>query len=290
MSFDEIEKIDDIDRIFIKTKKSESHYLEYKEKIVKADSVTKPIVAFANADGGLIIIGIEEDDNHLPKEIKPVPLLDNQHTIENYILDTIQPKFTNFRIKSILGEEKDSGVLLVEVNKGLNTPYMASNHVHYVRREKKSESMTELEIREAIFRKGLKDALYVELKSNLGYSKNITKQNQALHESTRDKNEGPPDPNKLHIRTAIIPFRTEAWRAIVSSGLFSIIQEKYETLIELYNLISEFNFLAEYLKFDIRRVQTQEENHHEHLINKLQAKNTHIFTKLSESLKIFEKK
>jgi len=289
MTYDKIEKIEDIKIMYIERKRSESHYLEYKEKIVKADSVTKPVVAFANADGGLIIFGIEEDGNHLPKGMKPILLKDNQHTIENYILDLVQPKFSNFRIKPIPTEDNRTGIFLIEVNKGINTPYMASNKVHYVRRDKKSEPMTAQEIREAIFRKGLRDALIAELQSNLERSGNIEKKNDQLHQVLEDKHEPIPDESKLHVRAAIFPFNTEAWRAVVSSGLLSIVQEKHANLIKLYDLIIDFNFLTEYPKFDIRRIQTQNDEHHFNIMDVIQKLNRQIQSKLNESLKSFEK-
>lgn len=289
MKYEEIKKIEDVQRLFIDTRRTESHYLEYKEKIGRAKDVTKQVVAFANASGGLIIFGIKESDDHFPEGFNFMKLKDNQHTLENYILDTIQPKFLDYKIKGIEGDDSSRGFFLVKVEKGLNSPYMNSEKIHYIRRDKKSEPMNAQEVREAMFRKGLRDALIEEIKYNKESSLKITKQDHPLHEVAKDKFKAKPDPKELDVRAAIIPFRTEAWKVVGYSGLFSIIQEKYSVFIELYNLIYEFNYLAELFKHDITRVQTQQKNHHQNLVSLLSSKNTAIHTKLTESLKALEK-
>lgn len=261
MSFDEIQTIDDIYRFFIESKRSESYYLEYKKEIKNQPAdLTKEVVAFANASGGMIIFGIEEERNHLPKKEHYMELMSKQHIIEDHILTHIQPRFSKaiYRIKSIPNPDNElEGILLVQVEKGDDGPYMNSEKIHYIRREKKSEPMTSQEIREAIFRSGLFDALILELRDNSQLIVNFLKK---IHEIKDKYPEALSDDNHFKdIQAIIFPFKTEAWKAITYSGLLSIVQQNSAQLIELYQSIYQVNQIIDALKFGHRRIITQQE-------------------------------
>ena len=289
MLFDKIQSEEDLIELIIKPKRSESHYLEYKRELEKKPkSLTKAVTAFANASGGLLFFGIEEDENHLATKIHWLQIGNNQHTIENLILDYIQPKFPHYRIKPIHNSQDPGlGVFLVAIERGLNGPYMNSEKIHYIRRDKKSEPMNAQEIREAMFRVGLRNALIEELNWNLEHAKQIENQRQKLQEATPDTNP-PLKSNGMHIYPAIIPFRTEAWKAVAYSGFYSLFQEKFALLIKLYNLIFEINYLIDYLKYGISRVQTQEHPYHENLMFLTQGKCFTIKTTVETILKRFK--
>lgn len=51
--------MNDIERY---TSETEGQYFDRKSARLKPKDVVKPIVAFANADGGKLVIGIEDDD------------------------------------------------------------------------------------------------------------------------------------------------------------------------------------------------------------------------------------
>ena len=259
MVFNEINNEDDLLRLIINPKKSESHYLEFKSILKdKPSDLTKEVTAFANASGGVIIYGIIEDENHLAKESKWLELGDTQHKIEDQILSWVQPKFTNYQIKTIQNSNDfNKGIFLIDIKKGSQTPYMNSEKIHYIRREKKSEPMNAQEIREALFRSGLFDALLLELKDNKqlvdDFIKNYGKLTDVYKEvkTTTDYYKA--------IQLALYPFKTEAWRALTYSGLLSTIQEISELLINLYQAIYKVNNIIDVSKFGYRRIITQQE-------------------------------
>jgi hypothetical protein len=293
MSFDEIQSIDDIYRFFINSKRSESHYLEYKKEIKnKPADLTKEVVAFANASGGMIIFGIEEERNHLPKKEHYMELMNKQHIIEDHILTHIQPRFskTIYRIKSIPNPDNElEGILLVQVEKGDDGPYMNSEKIHYIRREKKSEPMTSQEIRDAIFRSGLFDALILELRDNSQLIEDFLKK---IHE-IKDKypETFSDDEHSKNIQAIIFPFKTEAWKAITYSGLLSIIQQNSAQLIELYQSIYQVNQIIDVLKFGHRRIITQEKQSSYYILTVIESTiRQEIKGKLENILKSFTEK
>lgn len=271
----------------------ESIELEFKRELLKEknkgkNTLRKAISALANTNGGQLIIGMNEKDD-IASKIYGISIPDFRHTLDNWIQLEIYPPITEYEINSIINKKNiQEKIYIIRVEKSRKAPHMF-NDKYYKRVETESKPMNNQEVREAMFRTGLRDALIEEIKYNKRSSLKITKQEQPLHEAAKDKYETTLDSEKLHVRAAIIPFRTEAWKAIGYSGLFSIIQEKYAVLIELYDLIYEFNYLTEFFKHDITRVQTQQKHHHQNLVSLLSSKNTAIYTKLTESLSVLEK-
>ncbi len=91
----------------------ESENIEFKLQMV--DDICKEVIAFANTDGGVIYVGIDDNGN-----IVGLDDLDETYTrITNGIRDAIQPDVTMF-IKYIL---QDSKVIRIEVGEGSYKPY-----------------------------------------------------------------------------------------------------------------------------------------------------------------------
>lgn len=257
MSFDEIQTMNDIQRLFILPKKSESHYLEYKKIIKGGIQVTTEVAAFANASGGLVVFGIDVDTKtKLPIRTNPLTIKDNETDLDNYI-DAIQPRIFDYRIKVIPDTEDETlGVFFIEVKKGKLGPYMASDKRYYIRREKKSEPMNNQEVREAIFRSGLFDALILELKDNNQLIEDFLIKIHEIKDKYEEK--APINDRYKDIQAIIFPFKTEAWKAITYSGLLSVVQQNSTQLIELYQSIYQVNQIIEALKFGHRRIVTQQ--------------------------------
>lgn len=50
-----------LDQLKIHVKRGEGHYLEFKKKANHPDKIMKEVVAFANTDGGKLLIGVDDD-------------------------------------------------------------------------------------------------------------------------------------------------------------------------------------------------------------------------------------
>lgn len=93
--------------------KFESENTEYKSGLT--DDLYKEVIAFANTDGGIIYIGIDDQGNTIGIE----DIDDTYARITNGIRDAIQPDVTMF-IRYILQEDK---VIRIEVGEGSYKPY-----------------------------------------------------------------------------------------------------------------------------------------------------------------------
>ena len=91
----------------------ENERIEYKSQMI--DDIYKEVIAFANTDGGIIYIGIDDQGN-----LTGIDDVDETYTrLTNGIRDAIQPDVTMF-IRYILQENK---VIRIEVGEGSYKPY-----------------------------------------------------------------------------------------------------------------------------------------------------------------------
>lgn len=91
----------------------ENEHVEYKSQMI--EDVYKEVIAFANTDGGIIYIGIDDAGN-----LTGIDNVDETYTrLTNGIRDAIQPDVTMF-VRYIL---QDNKVIRIEVNEGSYKPY-----------------------------------------------------------------------------------------------------------------------------------------------------------------------
>lgn len=91
----------------------ESENIEFKAKLT--DEIYKEVIAFANTDGGVIYIGVDDNGN-----VVGIDNVDDTYTrITNGIRDAIQPDVTMF-VKYKL---EDNRVVKITVGEGSYKPY-----------------------------------------------------------------------------------------------------------------------------------------------------------------------
>ncbi|ETR67872.1 MAG: ATP-dependent DNA helicase RecG [Candidatus Magnetoglobus multicellularis str. Araruama] len=105
----------------------ENKSVEFKNQKVKADSLAKEIIAFANSDGGTILIGVNDDGT--------IDGIDDQKTnyeewianiSRNNIIPSIESKYFGVEI-----ENKKVGVIMI--SKGQDKPYQTTSGKYYIR-------------------------------------------------------------------------------------------------------------------------------------------------------------
>lgn len=135
--------------------KSENHFFDRKSSLLKPGSVERHVVAFANADGGEIIIGIEDqvDSSHAVKS------WDGKLTVEDYnpyvqcimnLSPSIPAAFKFYASPGLPGI-----ILSIQVEKSLYV-HKASDGMIYVRRNASSMVLKDQDkIRELEYAKGI---------------------------------------------------------------------------------------------------------------------------------------
>ncbi len=103
----------------------ENSYYEFKEEGIKAKELAEEIVAFANSEGGMIFIGVDDDGN-----IKGVSDNSIEEKIMNICRNNCIPNISpGFQSVDINGK----AVAVVTIGKGLNKPYYTTDHKYYIR-------------------------------------------------------------------------------------------------------------------------------------------------------------
>jgi len=106
--------------------KGEDSYTEFKEEKAHSDDLAAEIVAFANTEGGNLIIGVSDDG-----EIIGVTDLDREmQRIDNICANNCEPTIYSTIEKLIIDDKK---ILIVKIPKGPQRPYRTNRGVHYIR-------------------------------------------------------------------------------------------------------------------------------------------------------------
>jgi len=105
----------------------ENDYVEFKEVLKHADDVMKSIVAFANTNGGVILVGVKDDCSIVGYDES---IENTKNRLERMIAEKCDPPI-NFEIERVdLGEK----ITIIKIPKGSAKIYAVTNGPIYVRR------------------------------------------------------------------------------------------------------------------------------------------------------------
>jgi hypothetical protein len=146
---------EDIDR-FISQKIEENTKLDYKDirAYHNADDLATHISSFANSEGGLIILGISQDEIEdekgkitkvYPKEPTWGEVSLDKESMENKLITRIKPPITNLLIKPVRNE-KDEVIFLIDIPKSDFAPHMAPDHKYHKRINFRIHAMDHYEV------------------------------------------------------------------------------------------------------------------------------------------------
>ena len=121
------------------------------------DDILKEIVAFANADGGNLVLGMAESKDHEKRATKPKPLprcKELADRLRQLSESWIEPHVIGIEWRGITeGEPGDDGIVLARVPSSRLAPHrLEKSKEFYVRRGESAVPMTIREIRDAVLR------------------------------------------------------------------------------------------------------------------------------------------
>ncbi|MDI3311376.1 MAG: putative DNA binding domain-containing protein, partial [Thermoanaerobacterium sp.] len=103
----------------------ENSYIEFKEEEIKAKDLAEEIVAFSNSEGGIILIGVDDEGNI--KGIKNSKLEETVMNIcRNNCIPNVIPSYESIEVDG-------KTIAIITIPKGLNKPYYTSDHKYYIR-------------------------------------------------------------------------------------------------------------------------------------------------------------
>lgn len=112
------------------------------------DSLLKEVVAFANAAGGHLLVGVEQSDDEIPVAtgIRPIPACaDLADRLGRSAASGVDQVIPNLQIRAIPTEEDGAGVVLVRVPESSAAPHrVKSTRIVYLRRNASSDEVTSM--------------------------------------------------------------------------------------------------------------------------------------------------
>ena len=145
--FRKINTIEDVEKIISNTEDGENDWLEFKgvyEKLKgsKKESArarvlfAKEICAFANTDGGILIIGVKKNDSGLE-------VLNHEDNLEDWFdansVNMLEPKLHGFSVKSIEANGKGNNPIAVYIPKSNLSPHRVKNSYKHLNDEGKGK-------------------------------------------------------------------------------------------------------------------------------------------------------
>jgi hypothetical protein len=235
----EIKTLADIKGL-IEARIEEGLRIEYKRELGRNSDIAKEVCAFANNEGGTIIYGVDSKDR-IPITLSWIREHGVEERIQSVIATCIQPKLEGISISRYPDpSDQEQAVFVVEVPKSASMPHM-SNERYYKRRGSTSTSMDHEEVRNTMLGPARATALRFEVSANL----ELLAKTSTLIERVMVIS-----PN-LRKRVALIPFHTDAWDAIIASGLLLGFPENtIKDLLDAYAIIHEINSLIDWLKIE----------------------------------------
>ncbi|NQX91264.1 MAG: ATP-binding protein [Flavobacteriales bacterium] len=145
----------------IKSRSEESVHIEYKAGAAlegtdnKKHEISKDISSFANADGGIIVYGVYEQD-HMPEGYAFVNGNNySKEWLEQVINSKIKRRIPGLTIDVIrVGNKITQSVYVVRIPRSPEAPHMASDGRYYKRYNFESKRMEEYEVRDLFRRTG----------------------------------------------------------------------------------------------------------------------------------------
>ena len=141
---------------FIQKKIEENLNLDYTriDAFYIKEEITKEVSSFANSDGGLIILGVEEKDengHNVPDKITWGRADLSKEKLESVLTSNIQPSIVGMRIFPIRNQTGEV-IFLIDIPQSDNRPHMASDHKYYRRQNFQKLPMQHFEVVEQIRR------------------------------------------------------------------------------------------------------------------------------------------
>ena len=170
--FDSIETIDDVQRL-IDDEERESVTLDYKQadrrwNHTAKEKIAKHISAFANSEGGILIFGVQcdEDDKDKPVAISGLHPQNGVEDLDRIITAAIRPEIHGLARKKI--SDSEHSVLLVYIPASDGAPHQSMKHKQYFHRSGAQSIAMEHYLVQRYFGRHFYPLLHIEVKEPAG--------------------------------------------------------------------------------------------------------------------------
>lgn len=122
--------------------RGEDSYTQFKREAIKSSELAKELVAFSNAEGGVILFGVADNGDIMglsPSEVERLGQLIGNTANEN-VKPPIHPLIENIMVENKL-------LMIVKISKGNSKPYMTSSGDYYIKSSSDKKKLSQDELR-----------------------------------------------------------------------------------------------------------------------------------------------
>lgn len=119
----------DSTELYTRIKHGENLHTEFKQLPITADTLSRSLVGFANTDGGLLILGVDDVGQVVGIEFDEVDRI-NQ-LIDDVAFNNCEPPITT--VQETISIATDQMILIVRISQGGARPYRTNRGLYYVR-------------------------------------------------------------------------------------------------------------------------------------------------------------
>src|SRR5262245_33534096 len=116
------------------------------------DEILAELVAFANADGGTLVLGLHEtkDEPRRADRLEPLPNCDGlARRLLDASEDIIEPRLRSIECRALQGDDTGKGYVLMRVGKSASGPHrLRTTREFYIRRGERAAKMDVREIKD----------------------------------------------------------------------------------------------------------------------------------------------
>ncbi len=120
----------------------EDSFTQFKQEPIKAKDLAKEFVAFLNAEGGIIVFGVEDDGNI--RGLSTVEIEKLGQDIGNCANENVKPPFHPIVENISIGENK---LVIVYIPKGISKPYATNSGDYYIKSSSDKKKISQEELR-----------------------------------------------------------------------------------------------------------------------------------------------
>ncbi|WP_082494704.1 ATP-binding protein [Methylobacterium sp. Leaf108] len=120
------------------------------------DALAEEVVAFANASGGTLILGIDETDEAPPRAkcLNALPdVVGLERRLRDALADCIEPRLPYVAVRGVVTEGDGGGVILIEIGASSSGPHwVKKTRKPTIRREDRCDTLTMPEVHDMVLR------------------------------------------------------------------------------------------------------------------------------------------
>lgn len=213
--------------------------LDYKREVKPNDDgkkdLAKDVSAFANTEGGWLIIGVDEKASSICGTLKVIGTGKTEEWIDNVLSTCISPKPAINIIPIAIPANTDKQIIVIRVPKSPRRPHMSRiDKKYYIRRSTKSEPAEEYEVR-WMFESGMKD---METLSQFLKSRHLVAESDSsntrlvsllVHNLCDIRKEQGMEPQAAHVIFAVCPKWLEERTDVTSAEFEKWLESRRET-------------------------------------------------------------